>query len=131
MVSLPERTRKDVSARRDALNEADVAILCLPDEAARDAVSLVDPASSVAVVDASTAFRTAPGWVYGFPELCPGQRAKIAASKRVSNPGCYATGFLAAVRPLVDAEVLPVNAALTCHAVSGYTGGGKVRELTP
>lgn len=129
VVSLEGRLRKDPAARAAALNGCDVAVLCLPDEAAVEAVSLLEPGNgATAVVDASTAHRTAPGWAYGFPELCAGQRDRVAASKRVSNPGCYATGFLALVRPLVDAGLLPPSAALTCHAVSGYSGGGKARH---
>jgi N-acetyl-gamma-glutamyl-phosphate reductase len=100
-------------------------ILCLPDDAAVDAVAMLDPSSKTVIIDASTAFRTAPGWAYGFPELTPTHAATIAASKRIANPGCYPTGFIALTRPLVDAGLLPVGAALTCHAVSGYSGGGK------
>ena len=112
LVSLPEALRKDASARRDALNAADAVLLCLPDEAAVEAVALVESALTV-VIDASTAFRTAPGWTYGFAELAPGQRAAIAASKRISNPGCYPTGFLALTRPLLDAGLLPPAARLS------------------
>jgi N-acetyl-gamma-glutamyl-phosphate reductase len=119
----PER-RKDTSARAEALNTADVVILCLPDDAARESVSLIAN-SQTRVIDASTAHRTAPGWVYGLPELTIGQRAKIAGSYRVSNPGCWPTGFLALVRPLVDAGVIPADFPLSVHGVSGYTGGGR------
>lgn len=124
LIRLEGERRKDSGARREALNEADLVILCLPDEAAREAVALIER-PSVRVIDASTAHRTAPGWVYGFPELDPGQRAAVARATRVSNPGCYPTGFLALVRPLVRAGLLTEDAALTVNAVSGYSGGGK------
>ncbi len=124
LIQLPEAKRKDAAARRDALNAADVVILCLPDDAAREAVGLIDNATT-RVIDASTAYRTAPGWVYGFPELAPGQRDAVRGAMRVSNPGCYPTGFLALVRPLVAAGLLPTDWPVTVNAVSGYTGGGK------
>jgi N-acetyl-gamma-glutamyl-phosphate reductase len=124
LIVLPEAQRKDESARQDALNKADIVILCLPDEAARDAVSLIEN-DATRVIDASTAFRTDPAWTYGFSELEPGGSEKVAASKRVSNPGCYPTGFLALVRPLVRAGLLPADARLSVNAVSGYSGGGK------
>lgn len=124
LVVLPERDRKDLAARSCALNEADVAILCLPDEAAREVVANIrNPA--LRVLDASTAHRSTAGWVYGLPELEHGRRAEIAAARRVSNPGCYATGFLALVRPLVRAGLVPADFPLTVNAVSGYSGGGK------
>jgi len=123
LVVLDEARRKDAVARREALNEADFAILCLPDEAAREAVALIDPASRVRVIDASSAHRVAPGWVYGFPELVGHET--VARAKRVSNPGCYPTGFLALVAPLVRAGLLPADWAYVCNAVSGYSGGGK------
>ena len=124
LITLADSARKDAHARARALNEAEVVILCLPDDAAREAVSLIEnPATRV--IDASTAHRTDPDWVYGFPEMEPGQRAKIKASKRVSNPGCYPTGFLALVRPLVRAGIIPPDFPLTVNAVSGYSGGGK------
>ena len=119
---LPEEQRKDASARRDALNAADVVILCLPDDAAREAVALIGN-DSTRVIDASTAHRVAPGWIYGFPEVSG--RDAVANAKRVSNPGCYSTGFIALVAPLVKAGLVPADAALTCNAVSGYSGGGK------
>lgn len=119
---LPEERRKDASARRDALNAADVVILCLPDEAAREAVALIDN-DTTRVIDASTAHRVAPGWIYGFPEVSG--RDAVAQAKRVSNPGCYSTGFIALVAPLVKAGLIPTDAALSCNAVSGYSGGGK------
>jgi N-acetyl-gamma-glutamyl-phosphate reductase len=124
LVLLPEAARKDPQARRQALNGSDLVILCLPDEAAREAVGLIEN-SLVRVIDASTAYRTAEGWTYGFAELTGGQRARIAASRRVSNPGCYPTGFLALARPLVDAGLVPADFPLTVNAVSGYSGGGK------
>ncbi len=124
LVSLDGRRRKDVASRVEALNSADVVILCLPDAAAREAVSLIT-SPKVRVIDASTAHRVAAGWTYGFPELAPEQRAAIASSRRVTNPGCWPTGFLALVRPLIGAGVLPRDLRLTVHGVSGYTGGGK------
>jgi N-acetyl-gamma-glutamyl-phosphate reductase len=124
LVQLSERDRKDMRARAAALNEADLVILCLPDDAAREAVGLIEN-KSVRVVDASTAHRVAEGWAYGFPELDQGQRAKIKAARYVSNPGCYPTGFLALVRPLVRAGIVPTDFPLTTNAVSGYSGGGK------
>ena len=122
LITLSEERRKDLSARSDALNSADVAFLCLPDAAAKEAVSLID--SGVAVIDTSTANRTAEGWTYGFPELT-GQREKIAASRRVANPGCHASGFIVLVEPLVRAGLLDPSAALTCFSLTGYSGGGK------
>jgi len=123
-IQLSDRERKDSRARAAALNEADLVILCLPDEPAREAVSLIEN-PSVRVIDASTAHRTAPGWVFGFPELDPGQYERIAAATRVSNPGCYSTGFLALIRPLVRDRLIPPDFPLTVNAVSGYSGGGK------
>lgn len=124
LVTLDEAHRKDAGARRQALNDCDFVVLCLPDDAAREAVSLIDNART-RVIDASTAHRTADGWTYGFPELEPGQASLIAESKRVTNPGCYPTGFLALVRPLVRAGLVPVDWPLTVNAASGYSGGGK------
>jgi N-acetyl-gamma-glutamyl-phosphate reductase len=124
VIRLAEVERKDSRARARALNEADVVILCLPDEAAREAVALVTN-PDVRVIDASTAHRVAPGWVFGFAEYEPEKYAAIAAAKRVSNPGCYSTGFLALVRPLVRAGLIPADAPLSVNAVSGYSGGGK------
>jgi len=124
LVSIDPERRKDPAARAELLNGVDAVVLCLPDAAAREAVDLIT-SNSVRVVDPSTAHRVAPGWVYGFPELDKGQRQAISASKRVSNPGCYSTGFIALVRPLVEAALLPADWPVTCHAVSGYSGGGK------
>jgi N-acetyl-gamma-glutamyl-phosphate reductase len=124
LLAIDPARRKDPGARAEVLNGADVVILCLPDEAAREAVAMIEN-PAVRVIDASTAHRTAPGWVYGFPELEPGRTAQIAAARRVSNPGCWATGFLALVRPLVRAGLLPDDWPLSVHGVSGYTGGGR------
>jgi N-acetyl-gamma-glutamyl-phosphate reductase len=124
LVTLGESDRKNIAARKTALNDADLVILCLPDEAAKEAVSLIDN-RHVRVIDASTAHRVAPDWVYGFPELEPDGYDKIAAAKRVSNPGCWSTGFLALVRPLVRAGLLPADFPITVNGVSGYSGGGK------
>lgn len=124
ILSLSDADRKNADRRAEALNAADFVILCLPDEAAREAVSLIEnPATRV--IDASTAHRTADGWTYGFPELEPGQAALIAESTRVTNPGCYPTGFLALVRPLVRAGLVPHDYPLSVNAVSGYSGGGR------
>ncbi len=124
LVSIDPAKRKDADERKRLLNSVDAVILCLPDEAAREAVGLIEN-DAVKVIDASTAYRTAPEWAYGFPEMAKGQRAKIAASKRISNPGCYPTGFIALTRPLVDAGILPRHWAVSVNAVSGYSGGGK------
>lgn len=124
LVSLPPEIRKNPGARAEALNSADAVILCLPDEAAREAVRLIEnPATRV--IDASTAHRTSEGWTYGFPEMAPQQRAAIRTSTRISNPGCYATGFIGLVRPLVEAGLTPRDQPLSVNAVSGYSGGGK------
>ena len=116
--------RKDVTERRRLLNACDLAILCLPDDAAREAVALIDN-PRVKVIDASTAHRTAPGWVYGLPELNATQVEAIRAATRVANPGCYPTGAIALLRPLVDAGLLPSGQTVTVNAISGYSGGGK------
>ena len=124
LVSIDPEKRKDPAARAAMLNGADAVILCLPDEAAIEAVALItNPA--VKVIDASTAHRTAPGWIYGFPEMDDSQRGRVAASSRISNPGCYATGAIAIVRPLIDAGLLPANFAIALPSVSGYSGGGR------
>lgn len=118
--------RKDPAARRELLNAADIAFLCLPDAAAREAVSLIDN-EHTRVIDASTAHRVAPGWTYGFAELSPDHRAAIAAGRRIANPGCHATGFIAAAYPLVARGVVDADTVLTCFSLTGYSGGGKKR----
>jgi N-acetyl-gamma-glutamyl-phosphate reductase len=124
LLSIDPDRRKDPAARRELLNSADAVILCLPDDAAREAVSLIE-SNSTRVIDASTAHRVAPGWTYGFAEMSPGQRAEIASALRVSNPGCYPTGAIALLRPLVNAGLVPADWPVTVNAVSGYSGGGK------
>ena len=124
LVALPDSERKNDAARARALNQADIVILCLPDDAARQAVKLIEN-PKVRVIDASTAHRVAEGWTYGFPELEADFYQRIAASRRVANPGCWATGFLALARPLVRAGLLPADFPLMVHGVSGYSGGGK------
>ena len=123
LVVLPEELRKDVAARRDALNAADVAFLCLPDAAAIEAVSLVENPDTV-VIDTSTAHRTKDDWEYGFPELAD-RRERIAAAKRIANPGCHASGFIALVEPLVRAGLVARDAQLCAFSLTGYSGGGK------
>lgn len=123
LLLIGEDKRKDTEERRKLLNAADLVFLCLPDGAAREAVSLIENGHT-RVIDCSTAHRTAQGWVYGFPEL-HGHREKVKTAMRVANPGCYATGFLSVVRPLVETGALPPDAYVTCHALSGYTGAGK------
>ena len=122
LLTLDEARRKDDAARREAFHAADFAILCLPDAAARGAVALAE-GSKVRIIDASSAHRVAPGWTYGFPELVG--RAAVASAERVSNPGCYPTGFLALIAPLVREGLLPADWPYTVNAVSGYSGGGK------
>ncbi len=124
VLSIDPDKRKDEGARRELLNTADVVVLCLPDEAARQAVALIE-SNATRVIDASTAHRVAPGWVYGFPEMSPEQRSAIASAARVTNPGCYPTGMIALVRPLVQADLIPAVWPITVNAVSGYSGGGK------
>ncbi|KQM40962.1 N-acetyl-gamma-glutamyl-phosphate reductase [Sphingomonas sp. Leaf10] len=123
-ITLDDARRKDATARREALNDADFVILCLPDDAAREAVSLIAN-DRTRVIDASTAHRVADGWTYGMAELEPAQPGAIATAMRVSNPGCYPTGFLALVRPLVRAGLIPHEWPVSVNAVSGYSGGGK------
>lgn len=122
--TLPAHLRKDPAARRDAINHCGIAILCLPDAAAREAVAMIEN-PSVRVIDASSAHRTSPGWVYGMPELDAGQAGRIASARRVTNPGCYPTAAVALLRPLVDAGLLPAGYPLVIHAVSGYSGQGR------
>jgi N-acetyl-gamma-glutamyl-phosphate reductase len=124
LISIDPAKRKDVSARKAIINRADVVILCLPDDAAREAVGMVEN-DKVRLIDASTAYRTAEGWAYGFAELTRHQRAVIKAARYVSNPGCYPTGFISLVRPLTDAGILPKSWPLSVNAVSGYSGGGR------
>lgn len=124
LVSIDPAKRKDADERQRLLNSVDAVILCLPDDAAREAVTLIEN-PAVKVIDASTAHRVAPGWTYGFPEMAKDQRAKIAAAQRVSNPGCYPTGFIALVRPLIEAGLAPRDWPFSVNAVSGYSGGGK------
>ncbi len=124
LLAVAEERRKDPAARAEMLNAADAVILCLPDDAAREAVALIDN-DRTKVIDASTAHRVAEGWTYGFAELEPGQREKLANARFVANPGCWPTGFLALVRPLVLAGLLPVDWPVTVSGASGYSGGGK------
>ena len=124
LITLDEAHRKDASARKEAIHAADAVFLCLPDEAAREAAMLAEGAKAV-VIDASTAHRTAEGWAYGFPELSASHRAAIASSKRIANPGCYASGFISLVYPLIAHQIAGEDYPFTCHAVSGYTGAGK------
>ena len=125
--SLPAAVRKDPAARRDIMAEADLVVLCLPDEAAREAAALADGlgADAPKLLDASTAHRVDPAWTYGFPEMAPGQAAQIAGARKVANPGCYPTGAIGLLRPLVDEGLIPRDYPVTINAVSGYSGGGR------
>lgn len=122
LISVPIELRKDLKAREEAINAADIAFFCLPDAAAIEAASLCH--GSTALIDTSTAHRTDPAWDYGFPEL-KGRREKVAASKRVANPGCHASGFIALAEPLVRAGIIPAELKLSCFSLTGYSGGGK------
>ena len=124
LVTLPAAERKDPLRRAEAINAADIAILCLPDAAAKEAVATIEN-PAVRVIDASSAHRTAAGWVYGFPEMDAAQPQLIAAAKRVTNPGCYPTGAIGLLRPLIQAGLLPRDYPISVHAVSGYSGGGR------
>jgi len=124
LLTLPADARKDPHRRAEAINACDIAILCLPDAAAREAVaSIVNPC--VRVIDASSAHRTTPGWTYGFPEMAAEQAQRVATASRVTNPGCYPTGAIGLLRPLVQAGLLPTDYPVSIHAVSGYSGGGR------
>jgi N-acetyl-gamma-glutamyl-phosphate reductase len=124
LLSIAPDRRKDTAARTELLNGADAVVLCLPDDAAREAVGLIK-SNSVRVIDASTAHRVADGWTFGFPEMDRGQRAMIAGAHRVSNPGCWSTGAIGLIRPLTAAGIVPAETALTIFGISGYSGGGK------
>ena len=124
IVKLPDSLRKDANARKDALHSADIAFLCLPDAAAREAAALAE-GSKVKIIDTSTAHRVDPAWAYGFPELSPAHREAIANSSRIANPGCHASGFIATVCPLVAGGIIPADFPLTAYSLTGYSGGGK------
>lgn len=124
IISLSEEKRKDIQARKECLNSADVSFLCLPDQAAKEAVALVEN-KNAKIIDASTAHRTNPAWTYGFPELSKERRDSIANSTRVANPGCHATGFISLVAPLVKGGLVPNDYPFVAHSITGYSGGGK------
>ncbi|MCV3240347.1 N-acetyl-gamma-glutamyl-phosphate reductase [Mesorhizobium sp. ZC-5] len=125
VLSIPEAERRNTNMRADLLKEADIAILCLPDEASREAVAILDGHNSTRVIDTSTAYRVHSDWAYGFAEMDKAQGGKIAEARLVANPGCYPTGAISLIRPLVEAGILPADYPVTINAVSGYTGGGK------
>ncbi len=124
LLTLPEELRKDPDARREILNRADIVFLCLPDDAARESVSMIENPDTV-VLDTSTAHRTAPGWCYGFPEVIPGGADNIRTARRIAVPGCHASGLIALVAPLIREGILPTSAKFSCFSLTGYTGGGK------
>ena len=121
LLSIPEARKKDPALRQEFLNKADVVFLCLPDDASREAVSLIDNPETI-IIDASTAFRVNPDWVYGIPEL-PGMRERLRSTQRIANPGCYPTGMIMLCKPLVDAGILPRDYPLSVSAITGYSGG--------
>lgn len=125
LLSIPEAERRNAAIREDLLNSADIAILCLPDDASKQAVSMLEGNNSVRIIDTSTAYRIAPDWAYGFAEMDAAQAAKIRDARFVANPGCYPTGAIGLIRPLRQAGILPESYPITVNAVSGYTGGGK------
>ena len=127
LITLSEEMRKDPEARKNAINSADVAFLCLPDAAAKESVAMVENPNTV-IIDTSTAHRTNPEFAYGFPELSPALAEKIKGSKRIAVPGCHASGFIALVHPLVESGMLSADAKLTCHSITGYSGGGKKND---
>lgn len=124
IILLSDDERKDPAARKKALNSCDIAFLCLPDDAARESVSMIEN-ENITVIDTSTAHRTLEGWCYGFPELSDELAEKIKNAKRIAVPGCHASGFIALVKPLIDAGFIDTNELLTCHSITGYSGGGK------
>ena len=124
LIKLSEELRKDPAARKEALNSCDIAFLCLPDPAAVEAVEMIEN-PNVTVIDASTAHRTLPGWSYGFPELSEARKEALKTAKRIAVPGCHASGFISLVAPLIEAGFLSSDAKLTCHSITGYSGGGK------
>ena len=124
IINLSEEERKDVNARKKAINSSDVTFLCLPDDAARESVSLVENDNTV-IIDTSTAHRTEQGWLYGFPEIDFKFKEKVKSAKRIAVPGCHASGFIALVKPLIDEGIIDKNALLTCTSITGYSGGGK------
>jgi N-acetyl-gamma-glutamyl-phosphate reductase len=125
LLSIPEAERRNAAIREDLLNSADIAILCLPDDASKQAVAMLEGNNKVRIIDTSTAHRIAPDWAYGFAEMDKGQASKIRDARLVANPGCYPTGVIGLIRPLRQAGILPENYPVTVNAVSGYTGGGK------
>lgn len=124
LLTLPEEKRKDASARKEMINSADIVFLCLPDDASREAVAMTEN-KDVVIIDASTAHRTESGWAYGFPELSKTHEENVRKGKRIAVPGCHASGFIALVYPLIEAGILGKDVLLTCHSVTGYSGGGK------